>query len=238
MCRCVPASTPGFTRMANGARRRRRRPTRSSASSSSALSTLNIPMPARSAKAISDSVFPTPAKTVRPGSPPASSTRASSPPETTSNPEPQRAKRGQQREVPAGLHRVADEVRSARRTPRPPPGSAAAASPRRTRRWACPPARRWPRARRRRRGAPPGLDGSGPSGDDARARRRARLPTVGTGHGWSSSVPDRRSPHPWAEPARRAWRGRRPGRGTASGGCWGGRHSRPPPPRGPRAPRA
>ena len=62
--------------------------TRAMASSSASLSTLNIRTPAFSPAAISSSVLPTPAKTVRPGSPPATSTRYSSPPETTSNPLP------------------------------------------------------------------------------------------------------------------------------------------------------
>ena len=62
--------------------------TRTIASSSASLSTLNIKTPAFSPAAISSSVFPTPANTARPGSPPGLRTRYSSPPETTSNPLP------------------------------------------------------------------------------------------------------------------------------------------------------
>jgi hypothetical protein len=70
-----------------------RRATMETRASSGALSTLSTRTPASSAKAISSSVFPTPEKTTLRASPPARSTRYSSPPDTMSNPEPSRANR-------------------------------------------------------------------------------------------------------------------------------------------------
>ena len=70
-----------------------RRATMEIRASSGALSTLRTRTPASSANAISSSVLPTPEKTTLRGSPPARSTRKSSPPETMSKPEPSRAKR-------------------------------------------------------------------------------------------------------------------------------------------------
>ncbi len=88
MYRCVLGSTSGLTRSAIGATRPASAATRAMASSSASLSTLNISTPASRPARISSSVLPTPAKTTRSPGPPASPTRYSSPPETTSNPLP------------------------------------------------------------------------------------------------------------------------------------------------------
>ena len=89
---CVFGSTSGFTRNETGAVLPSRPATRFSVSSSAADSTLKHRMPAVSAASISASVLPTPENTTFAGSPPAASTRASSPPETMSKPLPRRAK--------------------------------------------------------------------------------------------------------------------------------------------------
>ena len=78
---CVFGSTSGFTRSAIGrADPSMRRATIEIRASSLALSTLRTRTPASSAKAISSSVLPTPEKTTLRGSPPAFTTRNSSPP--------------------------------------------------------------------------------------------------------------------------------------------------------------
>ena len=68
-----------------------------STSSSASLSTLKQPMPAASAWRISARVLPTPEKMILAGSPPAASTRASSPPETMSKPQPASREHAQDR---------------------------------------------------------------------------------------------------------------------------------------------
>ena len=88
---CVLASTSGLTRRLTGARRPSAVATSLSTSSSASLSTLKQPMPACSACRISARVLPTPEKITLAGSPPAASTRCSSPPETMSKPQPARA---------------------------------------------------------------------------------------------------------------------------------------------------
>ncbi len=79
-----------------------------------ALSTLKQRTPTCSAWRISARVLPTPEKTTRRGSPPAASTRCSSPPETMSKPQPARAKVCSTARLGVGLHRIADQVRPAR----------------------------------------------------------------------------------------------------------------------------
>src|SRR2546425_212173 len=91
MCGCVRASTSGFTRSATGATLFLRAAMRESCCSSSSLSQLNWKMPASNAAASSSCRLPTPEKTTLRASPPACSTRKSSPPETMSKPRPSRA---------------------------------------------------------------------------------------------------------------------------------------------------
>ena len=89
---CVFGSTSGLTRSATGATRPTSAATRASRSSSETDSTLNERIPASRPARISASDLPTPENTTPDGSPPAASTRSSSPPETMSNPEPSRAR--------------------------------------------------------------------------------------------------------------------------------------------------
>ena len=88
---CVFGSTSGFTRTDTGARFPASAAMRSMRSSSPPDSTLKQRIPAASAWRISASDLPTPENTTLPGSAPAATTRASSPPETMSNPAPRRA---------------------------------------------------------------------------------------------------------------------------------------------------
>ena len=81
---------------------------------SSSLSAFHSPMPCSSPSAISASVLPTPANTMRSAGKPARRAASSSPPETMSAPAPSPAKQPQERAVAVGLDRVADPVRHAR----------------------------------------------------------------------------------------------------------------------------
>ena len=87
----VPASTSGLILSAAGARTPRPIATRLSASSSGRDSMLNWRMPASSPAAISASVLPTPANTMRSAGTPAASATRNSPSDTTSAPAPRRA---------------------------------------------------------------------------------------------------------------------------------------------------
>ena len=74
--------------MANPALTPRRAANASTSASSDSDSQLKLWMPLASAYSTSSAVLPTPENTTFPGSPPACSTRYSSPPETISNPAP------------------------------------------------------------------------------------------------------------------------------------------------------
>ena len=83
---------------------------RSMQASSASLSTLKLKTPWSSAYSISSCDLPTPAKVHFRGSPPAASTRKSSPPETMSNPAPSRDKQFEDGAIRVRFDRVADQV--------------------------------------------------------------------------------------------------------------------------------
>jgi hypothetical protein len=89
----VPASTSGFTRSDTFARLPVADAIADSLRNSLSDSTLKQRTECSSASRISASLLPTPENTTLAGSPPAASTRWSSPPETMSKPAPARASR-------------------------------------------------------------------------------------------------------------------------------------------------
>ena len=84
----VSAVTSGFTRIPTWTPLPTRATIRPSAASSAVDSRCTWPMPASTAAVSSSSVLPTPLNTMRSGSNPAASARASSPPDTMSAPAP------------------------------------------------------------------------------------------------------------------------------------------------------
>ena len=111
------ASMSGFTRRETRAVRPRAAAAAPMPPISSSLSALHSPIPCSRPSAISASLLPTPAKTIRSGGKPARSAASSSPPETMSAPAPSAGEQAQDGAVAVGLHRVADPVRHRREGP-------------------------------------------------------------------------------------------------------------------------